>query len=109
MAARAMYGTTNPAKKPMKIADGFQTLIRCALTTELSGRPRCRLPHAEPANNLLATRVRTTITHGPLQRVVRQHVATVSHSLLKLGRRESATLCDDLAMKPSTTHEVAAV
>src|SRR6266850_1799516 len=45
----------------------------CCLTTELSGRPRCRLPHAEPANNLLATRVRPTIVHGPLQRVVRQH------------------------------------
>src|SRR5258706_5607785 len=43
------------------------------LTTELSGRPRCRLPHAEPANNLLAARVRPTIVHGPLQRVVRLH------------------------------------
>src|SRR5260221_7553048 len=43
----------------------------CCLTTELSGRPRRRLPHAEQANNLLATRVRPTIVHGPLQRVVR--------------------------------------
>src|SRR5260221_11320336 len=46
------------------------------LTTELSGRARCRLPHAEPANNLLATRVRPTIVHSPLQRVVSLQPAT---------------------------------
>src|SRR5260221_7701712 len=55
------------------------------LTTELSGRPRCRLPHAEPANNLLAARVRPTIVHGPLQRVVRSdghHCRFHRHSAL---------------------------
>src|SRR5258708_24047424 len=50
----------------------------CGLTTELSGRPRCRLPDAEPANNLLATKARSTRTHGPLQRVVSLH-AEIDH------------------------------
>jgi hypothetical protein len=46
---------------------------QCRLTTELSGRPRCRLTHAEPTNHRLATRVRPTIVHGPLHRFVRCH------------------------------------
>src|SRR5438132_1088638 len=65
---------TMPASAPQetstKMRVHFTALCASCLTTELSGRPRCRLPHAEPANNLLASRVRPTIVHGPLQRVV---------------------------------------
>src|SRR5258705_301296 len=68
--------TTTPAMTPAtsaQTAKAAKSLIAWCLTTELSGRPRCRLPHAEPANNLLATRVRATIAHGPLQRIVRTY------------------------------------
>ena len=54
----------------------FTPLLTKCLTPELSERPRYRLPHAEPANYLLATRVLPTIVHGPLQRVVRHLVPT---------------------------------
>ena len=80
----------------------YADVFSVRLTSALSGRPRCRSPHAEPDNSLLATRARPTIVHGPLRRGVRTrtyHASGEARSTARIDSRRSSRMYQEALLR----------